>query len=62
MLLWQKAFPIYFSPAMNHRSAFWRAQGVFRKNVRLDFTLGSWRKQRTGMRRPISAQPCRATS
>ena len=50
------------SSARNHPSTFLRAQGVFRKNVRLDFTLGSWRKQRIGMQRPISAHPCRSTS
>lgn len=32
-------------------------KGILGENVRLDFTLGSWRKQRTGMRRPISAHP-----
>src|SRR5437868_13325539 len=48
--------------AMYHPSTRCRAQGVFRRNVRLDFTLGSWRKQRIGMRRPISAHPYRATS
>jgi len=48
--------------ARNHPSTFLRAQGVFRRNVRLDFTLGSWRKQRTGMRRPILAHPWRSTS
>ena len=47
---------------INHASTFWRAQGVFRRKVRLDFTLGSWRKQRIGMRRPISAQPCFSTN
>ena len=59
--LWE-TFPIHSSSAMNHPSTFCRAHGVFRKKVRLDFTLGSWRKQRTGIRRPISAHPCRATN
>jgi len=36
--------------------------GVLRRKVRLDFTVGSKRKQRMGIRRPISSQPCRATS
>src|SRR6185295_5245235 len=48
--------------AMYHPSTRSRAQGVFRRNVRLDFTLGSWRKQRIGTRRPISAHPYRSTS
>jgi hypothetical protein len=52
----------FFISATYHPSTFLRAQGVFRRNVRLDFTLGSWRKQRTGIRRPISAHPCRSTS
>ena len=47
---------------MYHPSTRSRAQGVFRRNVRLDFTLGSWRKQRIGTRRPISAHPYRSTS
>ena len=31
-------------------STFSRAQGVLRRNFRLEATLGSWVKQRTGMR------------
>ena len=47
---------------MNQPSTLSRAHGVLRRNVRLDLTVGlSW-KQRTGMRRPISDQPCRWTS
>ncbi len=48
--------------AMYHPSTRSLAQGVLRRNVRLDFTLGSWRKQRIGTRRPISAQPYRSTN
>jgi len=52
-----------FNPSsMNQPSILVRAHGVFRRNVRLDFTLGLIWKQRMGMRRPISAQPCRATN
>src|ERR1043165_5397286 len=47
--------------AMYHPSTRSRAHGVFRRNVRVDFTLGSWRKQRIGTRRPISAHPYRST-
>jgi hypothetical protein len=46
----------------NQSSTLARAQGVFRKKVRLDLTVGSKRKQRIGMRRPISFQPCRSTN
>lgn len=47
---------------MNQSSTFFRAHGVFRRKVRLDFTVGLNWKQRIGMRRPISLQPCRWTS
>ncbi len=50
------------SSEMNHPSTLWRAQGVLRRNVRLDFTVGLNWKHRTGMRRAISFQPCRCTS
>ena len=50
------------SSPMNQSSTFFRAQGVLRRNVRLDFTLGLNWKHRMGMRRPISLQPCRWTS
>ena len=39
-----------------------RAHWVLRRNVRLDLTLGLFKKQRTGRRRPSSAHPCRSTS
>ena len=48
--------------AMNHASTFWRAQGVLRRKVRLDFTDGSNWKQRIGIRMAISLQPCRWTN
>jgi hypothetical protein len=38
-------------------SAFLRAQGVRRKNFKLDLILGSLKKQRTGMRSANSRQP-----
>jgi len=47
---------------MNQSSTRFRAHGVLRRNVRLDLTVGLNWKQRTGMRRPISSQPCRWTS
>ena len=47
---------------MNQSSTRWRAQGVLRRNVRLDFTERLNWKQRMGIRRPISPQPCRWTS
>ena len=47
---------------MNQSSTRFRAHGVLRRNVRLDLTVGLNWKQRTGMRRPISPQPCRWTS
>ena len=47
---------------MNQSSTRWRAQGVLRRNVRLDFTEGLNWKHRTGMRLAISLQPCRWTS
>jgi hypothetical protein len=50
------------SSPMNQSSTRWRAHGVLRRNVRLDLTVGLNWKQRTGMRRPISPQPCRWTS
>jgi len=45
-----------------HISTFSRAQGVFLRKVRLDLILGLLRKQRMGIRRPISSQPCSAWS
>ena len=50
------------SSLMNQSSSFLRAQGVLRRKVRLDLTVGLNWKHRTGMRRPISLQPCRWTS
>ena len=38
-------------------STFSRAHGVRRRNFKLDLTDGSFKKQRIGMRRDISAQP-----
>jgi len=50
------------SSPMNQSSTRWRAHGVLRRNVRLDLTVGLNWKQRMGMRRPISPQPCRWAS
>jgi hypothetical protein len=38
-------------------STLFRAQGVRRRNFKLDLMLGSLKKQRIGMRFAISAQP-----
>jgi len=38
-------------------STFSRAQGVLRRNLRLEATLGSLVKQRKGMRSPSPGQP-----
>src|SRR5688572_13955698 len=43
-------------------STFSRAQGVLRRNLRLEGTLGSTLKLRTSMRLPSSSQPKNATS
>jgi len=43
-------------------STFWRAQGVLRKKVRLDFMLGSLVKQRTFIRCAKVSQPWRSTN
>ncbi len=50
-----------FRSSTYQASTFSRAHGVRRRNLRLDLTEGSLKKQRIGMRRHISAQPCRAT-
>ena len=47
--------------SMNHDSTLSLAQGVLRRNVSEDFTLGSILKHRMGIRFPILAQPCFAT-
>lgn len=38
-----------------------RAQGVVRRNLRLELMLGSCRKHRIGTRKPISSHPYLAT-
>lgn len=43
-------------------STFLRAQGVLRKNLRLDLMLGSCVKQRIGTAAPIASQPMRSAS
>ena len=45
---------------MNQFSKRVLAQSFLRRKVRLDFTEGSCRKHRTGIRQPISAQPWRS--
>ena len=48
--------------ATNQVSTRFLAQGVLRRKVRLDLMLGSWLKQRMGIRSAIASQPWRATS
>ena len=42
-------------------STLFRAQGVLRRKVKLDLSVGSYRKHRTGIRLPISFHPCFST-
>ena len=53
---------LFISPATNICSTFWRAQGFFRKNLRLEFTVGSNMKHRIGMRSAMRFQPYHTTS
>ena len=43
--------------ATNQVSTRFLAQGVLRRKVRLDLMLGSWLKQRMGIRSAIVSQP-----
>ena len=54
-------FHSHFLPSTNQSSTFFRAQGVLRRKIRLDFTDGLNSKHRTGILRAISAQPCCST-
>jgi len=50
--------PLYFSTVCRYRlSTFFLAQGVLRRNFKLEETLGSSVKQRMEILRPISSQP-----
>ena len=51
-----------FLKTLTYRSStFFRAQGVFRKNLRLDVIVGSKRKHRTGIRCASPFQPTCST-
>jgi len=52
---------IFFCAAMYKSSTFFLAQGVLRKNFRLDLTDGSFLKQRILIRSPNSPHPYRST-